>query len=97
METSMDFKAYKRMVRLQIARFRRERGFTQEGLSEEIGKGQQYITQIEGENSKTFPSIATLVAIADALQIPLFWLFYTDGLPLPFPEEVDADTKGKKL
>lgn len=87
MYSEMNDKEWKRWIRLQIARFRRERGLTQEQLSERIGKGQQYIAQIEGENSKTFPSISTLVEIANALQIPFFWFFYIEGQPLPFEEE----------
>ena len=78
---------YRRLIRLNIARFRHERGLTQEQLSEAIDKSPQYISQIEGENSQTFPSVTMLAVIADKLQIPLFWLFYMDGQPMPFSEE----------
>lgn len=64
-------KEYYRTIRMNIKRYRGEEGLSQEKLSEKIGKGVSYIRNIEGENSKTRPSLPALVKIAVALDVSL--------------------------
>ena len=67
-------KEYYRTIRMNIKRVRREAKLSQEKLSEIIGKGVSYIRNIEGENSKTIPSLHALVRIAIALDVSLAML-----------------------
>ncbi len=71
----MGRKEYKRTVRLNIARYRKEKNYSQEQLSEMIGKNTEYIAQMEGENSRSFPSSVAMMDIADALEVPLYLLY----------------------
>ena len=64
-------KDYYRSIRLNIKRYRIEANLSQEELSEKIGKGVSYIRNIEGENSKSIPSLRALTAIAYVLDVSL--------------------------
>ena len=68
-------KYYHRIIRLNVARYRREQGFTQAELAERLGMSVSYIGHIEAENSRSFPTLNTLISIAGALDIPLYLLF----------------------
>ena len=70
---------YYRSIRLNIKRYRIEAGFSQEELSEKIKKGVSYIRNIEGENSKSIPSLKAMIAIANALDVSLALLCAREG------------------
>ncbi len=57
--------------------FRKQRGLTQERLSELIGYGGTYITEIESRHK--FPKPETIDAIASALKIEPFQLFQSES------------------
>lgn len=63
--------SYYRTIRLNIKRYRLEAKWSQEKLSEAIGKGLSYIRNIEGENSRSIPSLPAIIEIAEVLDIPL--------------------------
>ncbi|MBQ2997180.1 MAG: helix-turn-helix transcriptional regulator [Oscillibacter sp.] len=71
----MDAKHYKTYIQigLNILHYRRERGYTQEQLAEMTGYSRQQIQRVETAYSK--PSVAILLDIAAALEIPVEKLF----------------------
>lgn len=66
---------YHRTIRLNVARYRRELHLTQAQLAEKLGMSVSYIGHIEAENSRSFPTLDTLISISEALDIPLYLLF----------------------
>ena len=60
-------------IAANIARFRRERGMTQEALAEEIGVSSQTISK--WENSTTWPDVALLPVIADVFGVTIDALY----------------------
>ena len=56
-------------IGLNIMRYRKERGLTQEQLAELTGYSRQQIQRVETANAA--PSMAILLDISDALQVPL--------------------------
>ena len=58
-------------VGAQIRRRRRERGLTLAGVAELTGLNVGYLSQVE--NDKASPSLETLAALADALDVPIAW------------------------
>lgn len=64
-------KDYCRAIRMNVKRYRIEAELSQEQLSDKIGKGLSYIRNMEGENSKSIPSLQALIKIADALDVSL--------------------------
>ena len=59
------------MVGPQIRRRRRERGLTLAAVAEATGLNVGYLSQVE--NDKASPSLETLAALADALDVPIAW------------------------
>ena len=55
----------------QIRRRRRERGLTLAQVAETSGLNVGYLSQVE--NDKASPSLETLAALADALDVPIAW------------------------
>ena len=55
---------------LKIGYLRRQRGMTQQQLSEKAEISMGFLSQIEAPNMAMGISLATLFAIADALQVP---------------------------
>ena len=55
----------------QIRRRRRERGLTLAQVAEASGLNVGYLSQVE--NDKASPSLETLAALADALDVPIAW------------------------
>lgn len=53
----------------KLRSFRKQAELTQAGLAEKIGRTDEAISNIE--RGKSLPSLETLLAIADALQLPL--------------------------
>ena len=53
-----------------IAALRKSRGLTQEQLAEKAGISLGFLSQIEAPNLSVGMSLATLLSIAEALQVP---------------------------
>lgn len=64
-------KYYKEFVQigLNIMRYRKERGLSQEELSEMIGYSRQQLQRVETANAA--PSMAMLFELSEALNVPL--------------------------
>ena len=75
------------LVGRNLARIRRERGLTQEGLEEGSGVSQQYLSGLE--SGVRNPTILILMRIAGALNVSVFKLLA--GL-----DEEPAPVKGSK-
>jgi transcriptional regulator with XRE-family HTH domain len=58
-------------VGAQIRRRRRERGLTLAGVADLTGLNIGYLSQLE--NDKASPSLETLAALGDALDVPIAW------------------------
>ena len=67
----MDTKHHKRYIQigLNILHYRKERGLTQEQLAEIIGYSRHQLQRVETANAT--PTIAILLDISQALNIPL--------------------------
>jgi transcriptional regulator with XRE-family HTH domain len=59
------------MVGAQIRRRRRDRGLTLAQVAEVTGLNVGYLSQVE--NDKASPSLETLAALAEALDVPIAW------------------------
>ena len=59
------------LVGAQIKRRRQDRGLTLSGVAERTGLNVGYLSQVE--NDKASPSLETLSALADALDVPIAW------------------------
>ena len=59
------------MVGPQIRRRRRDLGLTLAGVAERTGLNVGYLSQVE--NDKASPSLETLAALAEALDVPIAW------------------------
>ena len=57
-------------VGLKIGYVRRQRAMTQEQLAEKAGISPGFLSQVEAPNMAVGISLATLFAIAEALQVP---------------------------
>jgi transcriptional regulator with XRE-family HTH domain len=68
------------MVGAQVRRRRRERDLTLAEVAERTGLNVGYLSQIE--NDKASPSLETLAALAEALDVPITW-FLLDTSPAP--------------
>ena len=68
------------MVGSQVRRRRRERDLTLAEVAERTGLNVGYLSQVE--NDKASPSLETLAALAEALDVPITW-FLLDTSPAP--------------
>lgn len=68
------------LVGVQVRRRRRDRGLTLADVSERTGLNVGYLSQVE--NDKASPSLETLAALAEALEVPITW-FLLDASPAP--------------
>lgn len=68
------------LVGVQVRRRRRDRGLTLADVSERTGLNVGYLSQVE--NDKASPSLETLAALAEALEVPITW-FLLDTSPAP--------------
>ncbi|MGH2416723.1 MAG: helix-turn-helix domain-containing protein [Candidatus Limnocylindria bacterium] len=59
------------LVGAQIRRRRRDRGLTLAQVAQSTGLNVGYLSQVE--NDKASPSLETLAALADALDVPIAW------------------------
>ena len=62
-----------RLVQANIKKYRLERGYSQEELSEIAGISRDYLSEIE--RTKKIPSLKRLLQIAEALEVPAFKFF----------------------
>ena len=60
------------LVGAQIRRLRTDRGLTLAQVGERAALNVGYLSQLE--NDKASPSLETLAALADALEVPITWL-----------------------
>lgn len=66
------------LVGAQIRRRRRERNLTLAQVAEATGLNVGYLSQVE--NDKASPSLETLAALADALDVPIAWFLLEQSL-----------------
>lgn len=57
---------------LRIAYYRKLKGYTQESLAEKVHLSTAFIGHVEAPNVKKSVSLATLFAIAEALEVPVY-------------------------
>lgn len=69
-----------------IKQYRKRRGLTQRELAETTGLSRSYLGDIESDRYN--PSVKTLRAIAETLQIPTEKMFGVDGLPGDSPRDL---------
>ena len=62
---------YYDVIRINIRKFRKEKGYTQARLANEADLSVDYISEIESLRKKKSFSIATLGRIADALDVKI--------------------------
>ncbi len=62
-----------KLVQANIKKYRHERGYSQEELSEIAGISRDYLSEIE--RTKKIPSLKRLLQIAEALEVPAFKFF----------------------
>lgn len=62
---------YYDIVRKNIKRYRKEKGYTQQRLADEVGMSIDYLAEIESEKRRKTFSLATLGRIADVLEIDI--------------------------
>ena len=67
------------LVGAQIRRRRRDRGLTLAAIAQQTGLNVGYLSQVE--NDKASPSLETLAALADALDVPIAWFLLDTSLP----------------
>lgn len=89
---SMTEKELHETLSFNIKKYRKGK-FTQEQLAEKIGVSAQNINDIEGK--RRWPREATLVKIADALEIDVYQLFVPINLEEIVIENNDENTKIK--
>lgn len=67
----------------RLRQLREERHLSQGDIERETGLYRSYISRVEGGHMR--PALATLERFAGALDVPLYWLFYTGTGHLPTP------------
>ena len=75
----------------QVRRRRRDRGLTLSQVSEATGLNVGYLSQVE--NDKASPSLETLAALADALDVPIAWFLLEQSVA---PRVVRAADRPKR-
>jgi transcriptional regulator with XRE-family HTH domain len=75
----------------QVRRRRRDRGLTLSQVAEATGLNVGYLSQVE--NDKASPSLETLAALADALDVPIAWFLLDQSVP---PRVVRASDRPKR-
>ncbi|HET7676711.1 MAG TPA: helix-turn-helix domain-containing protein [Candidatus Limnocylindrales bacterium] len=71
----------------QVRRLRTERGMTLSVLAERSGLNVGYLSQIE--NDKASPSLETLAALAEAIEVPVHWFLLATASPPRVVRAVD--------
>lgn len=78
-------------VGCQVRRLRQERGLTLTALAERSGLNTGYLSQVE--NGKASPSLETLQALADAIEVPVAWFLIDTSQP---PRVVRASERPRR-
>ena len=68
----------------RIRSIREEKGLSQGDIEDRTGLKRSYVSRLE--HGRTIPSIQTLEKFAQALQVPLYQLFYDGEEPPQIPE-----------
>jgi len=79
------------LVGQQVRRRRRDRGLTLASVAELTGLNIGYLSQVE--NDKASPSLETLAALADALDVPIAWFLLDQSVA---PRVVRAAERPKR-
>ncbi len=79
------------LVGAQIRRRRRDRSLTLSGVAELTGLNVGYLSQVE--NDKASPSLETLAALAEALDVPIAWFLLDQSVA---PRVVRASDRPKR-
>lgn len=79
------------LVGARIRRRRRERGQTLAQVADRTGLNIGYLSQLE--NDKASPSLETLAALAEALDVPIAWFLLDQSLP---PRVVRAEERPRR-
>ena len=79
------------LVGSQVRRRRRDRGLTLTQVSESTGLNVGYLSQVE--NDKASPSLETLSALADALDVPIAWFLLDQSVA---PRVIRASERPKR-
>lgn len=75
MESKLNGNYYYDVIRKNIRKFRKEKGFTQQQLAEKADLSSDYICEIESLKKQKSFSIATLGRISEALKIEITRFF----------------------
>lgn len=75
MESKLNDNYYYDVIRKNIRKFRKEKGFTQQQLAEKADLSSDYICEIESLKKQKSFSIATLGRISEALKIEITRFF----------------------
>ena len=70
----------RKLIGLNIALHRKEKGLTQEQLAEAVGKSLSYISQIEANSKGANPTLDTLIDISESLDVDLHRLLNIEYL-----------------
>ena len=79
-QTSPDRPRRRPLIGAQVRRLRTDRGLTLAQVRDRTGLNVGYLSQVETD--KASPSLETLAALADALEVPITWLLI-DAAPPP--------------
>lgn len=71
------------LIGLRIRQLRQQKGLSQGDLEDATGLMRCYISRVE--NGHTVPSLETLERFANALEVPLYRLFYAEDSAPPTP------------
>ncbi len=75
MESKLNDNYYYDVIRKNIRKFRKEKGFTQQQLAEKADLSSDYICEIESLKKQKSFSIATLGRISEALKVEITRFF----------------------
>ncbi len=75
MESKLNDNYYYDVIRKNIRKFRKEKGFTQQQLAEKADLSSDYICEIESLKKQKYFSIATLGRISEALKVEITRFF----------------------
>lgn len=75
MESKLNDNYYYDVIRKNIRKFRKEKGFTQQQLAEKVDLSSDYICEIESLKKQKSFSIATLGRISEALKVEITRFF----------------------
>jgi transcriptional regulator with XRE-family HTH domain len=74
----------------QVRHWRQERGLTLAQVAERSGLNVGYLSQIE--NDKASPSLESLAAVADAVEVPIAWFLADSSRPMRIVRAADRRT-----